>query len=314
LIIGIYSCRDWKKPISAKIDLNGEEEVVKSIANSIVDKLCGTREVYYADYAGAFCDDRRTILVRESLDVIVHEAFHRYIDNIGLSTSQGLPIEEAASLVIDEFATRNEDRVQRHLRSSRAFAKLYNEVMRRKDSKSVRQAILRTAKRHAYDDAMQENPDPRISPWAYLTDDLKYMLLYQLCFDLTRKGIDHAQSRYIESLKAVKETGVLQDGVELLKAHATKRVRDLYDFRVEPFDEDMKKVYDNMANGNPAVPGFPHAKVYGNDRKAYRMMVCVIENYRKFFERKWTRFINEHTSNVSYAEIEGYQDSEIQTG
>ncbi|MBN1544188.1 hypothetical protein JW898_01865 [Candidatus Woesearchaeota archaeon] len=293
--------------------MEGETEVVRSIANSIVDKLHGCREVFFAEYGGAYNGPGNgTVIVRDTLDIMVHEAWHLYVDNAGLSTPSGLPIEEASGLVIDEYATRKDRKVQRHLRSSRAFARLYREISGKRDSEKVRNRILAVAKRHNYNGEYLVSGDKRVSPWAYLTDDLKYMLFYQLCFDITRKDIEHARNVYLDALKAVKETGVLQEGVDVLKAHARKFIRDLYDFRVEPFDEDMKKVFDNRADDSTVLPGFPHAEVHGNDRKASRVMVEVVKNYMNFFERKWTRFINERASNMTYDEIEGCQDSETQ--
>ncbi|MBW2971626.1 hypothetical protein KY359_01190 [Candidatus Woesearchaeota archaeon] len=311
----MYSCRGWKKPVSAKIDLEGEEEVARSIASSIVDRLHKKREVYYAEYGGAYNGgESGTVFVRHTLDVIVHEAWHMYVDNVGLSTTEGLAIEEASSLVIDEYATRAYDRIHPHLRASRAFARLYKEISCRRDSKNARENVMRVAKRHAYNGVALQSGDRRVSPWAYLTDDLKYMLLYQLCFDLTRKGIEHARNVYVEALKKVKETGILQEGIEVLKAHATKRVRDLYDFRVEPFDEDMEKVYDHRTEGNVLIPGFPRVEVCGNDRNAVKEMVGAVRNYEKFFREGWTTFINERTSEIRNGAAEGVEDREGQPG
>ncbi|MBW2967338.1 hypothetical protein KY362_02520 [Candidatus Woesearchaeota archaeon] len=253
MLISIYSCRGWKEPASAKADITGEKRIVSEVVNRIVDLL--PREIYYASYAGSY-NGESMVFVRESLDVIIHEAWHRYVDEKGLSTGAGLAIEEASALVIDEYCTRNPV-YERHIRSSSEFVKLYRKVMARPDSPAMRDEILRAAAQHGY---QRDITDPRISPWAYLTDDLKYMLLYGICLDVTRKGIEFAREVYLEALGAVKEDGI-QEGLDVLRSYASSAVSDEFDFDIYPFEEEMPKLFSTR-----------NVEIYGNDAEAVSIM------------------------------------------
>jgi hypothetical protein len=281
LINVVYACRGWRQPLSTEIDLEGEDAVVASLREMLIEALHKERHVYYADSSGAYSEDSGILIVRDSIDVRAHERWHEELDKVRqVSTIKGLGIEEGSSLVIDENSTDNVANIERHKAASRAFLDLYKRIASEPESQALRSHTIDVIMRHAYCDHIKDNPDPRISPWALLADDMKYMLFYLLCRDVDRVGHDYSRAAFIEALAEVKAKDDLNAGVAVLRDCATREVRGLYDFHFEHFDDDTLLIFPPDRQGdNLFFGGALKVKIYSSDAPAADIALAALKRF-----------------------------------
>jgi hypothetical protein len=283
----VYAAQGWGQLLTTEIDLDGDEQVVDMLTDRLVEALHRHRHVYFFECLGSYSNDAGITILRDTFNVNVHERWHEFVGRHGLdvSTVEGMPIEEPAALLVEQFAAGNTGQADRHKAASRAFISLYRQVMAEPCSDLVRQRIMDVAKVHAYSEHYRQYQDPRLSPWAFLADDLKYMLYYLLCYDVAMKGIEFAKKVFIEALRKVKEHGSLQAGIDLLKAHARPEIAALYDFPAMHFDADVPLAFPTMDGEDIFLDGRLKIRVYSSDDEAtdvaLRTVAEFIESYHK---------------------------------
>ncbi|MBU0461721.1 MAG: hypothetical protein KJ574_03995 [Nanoarchaeota archaeon] len=282
--ICLYSTKGWRELISTQADIDGEHSLVAALTDRITEALYRTREVYYFRCAGSYSKDDGITITKDDPDVKRHELYHEEIEEMGLSTMEGLVLEEGSALVIDEVDSEGEERAAHHNMCSRVFIDKYKRVISEPDSPALRAHIIETARTYAFGALMLEGPDPRFSPWAYIADDAKYMLYYALCRSLCPtcdpEEVERAKPVYIEALRRVKESGSLQPGVDFLKDLAGREMSELYDFPAEHFDLDNPDVLLDISEGHRPLPGRDLSiKLYSSDEEAADIIKAVLEEF-----------------------------------
>jgi len=283
----VYVAQGWKQLLTTEIDIDGDEAIVEMLTDRLVEALHRQRHVFFFECSGSYSNEDGIAIFRDTMNVNVHERWHEYLGKHGLDVSsiEGMPLEEPSALLVEQFATGNTEQADRHKAASRAFISLYKQVISEPYSDLIRQKILDVAQVHAYCDHYRQYQDPRLSTWAFLADDLKYMLYYLLCYDVAMKGIEFAKKVFIEALRRVKEQGSIQAGVDLLKTHARPDISAMYDFPAVPFDEDVPQAFPQQDGGEVFLGGDLKVKVYSSDEEAtdiaLRTVAEFIESYQQ---------------------------------
>ncbi|MBI5881374.1 hypothetical protein HZB90_04550 [archaeon] len=250
----------------------------------LLDSLHRTRHVYRCiDLPASYSEDSGIILTTQCEKDEIHEKWHKDAAERKVSSRQGLGIEECTALLFEALETEDHASVARYLVSSFEFIKLYRRILEHPEcSAGINQDILRVAKSYSYHALMQEDYDPRLSPWAYFADEMNYLLYYLLCHDIAKQGLSDAKGIFMSAMRRVKETKSLDEGIGMLLGFASSEMRKTYDFPAFESYEDYPKVLPATEGKSYDVAGSGlEFKLYSSDGDVVSIVLGVLNSFER---------------------------------
>jgi hypothetical protein len=226
----IYACKTVKDPVKLYIATNASEKytgIAERLCQNVTKGIQKHHRAYLSKYA-SFAD--KEIVFAEDgpdLGIFAHEKWHQYLQKFKIDSSEGDFIEEASASVIEDVQTGE---YHRHLGHSREFFIPTYLLIQKLSPDDMEKVLLNFGKRiPEWDDNVMKGS----CVWLKFIDDAKYMMLYDLCFDVcANHGIKNARVIYRKAMQSAKKRGIMS-GIRYLKRFASKGVAALYDFEFD---------------------------------------------------------------------------------
>lgn len=226
----ILTCQRIKSPVAMYVDTiaHGEYEYLgRELTESIARSLQKEHRAYLATSVG-FSGTKITY-ANEAPDKALkaHEEWHQHLEAQSLTSPAGDFIEEATAEVVEAVIGGYGNRY-----SGLSSSFIQTQLLVQKSSGNELEKIL---------DAFPKNIiwqwDEKVMPsscsWLGYIEDAKYLLLYDLCFDICAlRGLRAAKKIYKTALKKTKREGI-EAGLEHLKEHASEKIAKMYNFRLD---------------------------------------------------------------------------------
>lgn len=181
--------------------------------------------ITYLSDTGAFAG-AETVYADEtpSPAIVAHEAWHNNVTHLGIVSPAGDFIEESTATVIESVIGGYAKRYM-GLSSSFIQTQLLVQNCGEDDLGKVLERFSQDILPQ-WDDAVFSDS----APWLRFIEDAKYLLLYDLCFDIcANRGIRASKSIYRTALKKAKQKG-FDAGLRHLQEYASPSIARLYDF------------------------------------------------------------------------------------
>jgi hypothetical protein len=159
--------------------------------------------------------------------VVAHEAWHNNVTHLGFVSPAGDFIEESTATVIESVIGGY---AKRYMGLSSSF--IQTQLLVQNCGEDDLEKVLERFSQDIlpqWDDAVF----PDSAPWLRFIEDAKYLLLYDLCFDIcANRGIRASKSIYKTALKKAKKKG-FDAGLRHLQEYASPSIARLYDFEFD---------------------------------------------------------------------------------
>lgn len=206
----------------------GEYEYLgRELTESIARSLQKEHRAYLATSVGF--SGTKIIYANEMPDKALkaHEEWHQHLEAQSLISPAGDFIEEATAEVVEAVTGGYGDR---YLGLSKGF--IQNQLLVQKSSGEELEKILSIFPKNIiwpWDEKVMSGS----CPWLGYIEDAKYLLLYDLCFDICAlRGLRAAKKIYKTALKKTKKKGI-EAGLEHLKEHASENIARMYNFELD---------------------------------------------------------------------------------
>ncbi|MFH1065751.1 MAG: hypothetical protein V1734_04575 [Nanoarchaeota archaeon] len=226
----ILACRRVKDPVKMYAYVTARddcERIGRHFCEEAFFRL-NKEHITYLSTTGAF-SGQETVYADEkpSPALIAHEAWHNTVSALSLVSPHGDFIEEATATVIESvkggYAKRyhglSSSFIQTQLLVQNCSGNELEKVLDRFSQNIVPQ----------WDDAVFSGS----APWLRFIEDAKYLLLFDLCFEIcTNRGIKASKEIYKTALKKAKKKG-FDAGLGHLQDYAPPSTARLYDFEFD---------------------------------------------------------------------------------
>lgn len=226
----ILACQCIKSPVAMYVDTiaHGEYEYLgRELTESIARSLQKEHRAYLATAVG-FSGTKITY-ANEAPDKALkaHEEWHQHLEAQSLTSPAGDFIEEATAEVVEAVIGGYGDRY-----SGLSSSFIQTQLLVQKSSGEELEKIL-----GAFPKNIIWQWDEKVMPgscsWLGYIEDAKYLLLYDLCFDICAlRGLRAAKKIYKTALKKTKRKGI-KAGLEHLKEHASEKIVKMYNFQLD---------------------------------------------------------------------------------
>lgn len=226
----ILACRRVKDPVKMYAYITAQDDYEKlgrQFAEEAFFRLKKEHVAYLAN-TGAFSGPE-TVYADDnpSPEVVAHETWHNSLSSLELISPQGDFIEESTATVIECVVGGFG---KRYLGLSSSF--IQTQLLVQNCSEDELEKVLDRFSQNIipeWDDAVF----PDSAPWLRFIEDSKYLLLYDLCFDIcANRGIRASKEIYKTALKKAKQKD-FDEGLRHLQEYASPSVARLYDFKFD---------------------------------------------------------------------------------
>ncbi|MDD4877424.1 MAG: hypothetical protein PHO02_00115 [Candidatus Nanoarchaeia archaeon] len=226
----LLACRRVKDSVKLYVDVSAQDEYDKAgcrFAEEAFFKL-EKEHLAYLGTTGAFAG-AETLYADENPDkaIIAHEQWHNTVSALGLVSPAGDFIEEATATVIETVIGGYG---KRYLGLSSSF--IQTQLLVQNCGEEELEKVLDRFSQNIipqWDEAVFSDS----SPWLRFIEDGKYLLLYDLCFDIcANRGIRASKGIYKTALKKAKRKG-FDAGLRHLQEYASPAIARLYDFEFD---------------------------------------------------------------------------------
>lgn len=226
----ILACRRVKDPVKMYAYITAHDDCERTARQFLEEAFMRLNKSHLASLSstGAFAGPE-TVYADEnpSPAVVAHETWHNTVIALGLVSPAGDFIEEATATVIESVVGGYG---KRYMGVSSSF--IQTQLLVQNCSEGELEKVLDRFSQNIipqWDDAVF----PDSAPWLRFIEDAKYLLLYDLCFDIcANRGIRASKAIYKTALKKAKKKG-FDAGLRHLQEYASPLVARLYDFEFE---------------------------------------------------------------------------------
>jgi hypothetical protein len=259
----ILVCRRVKEPVKMYIDISAHEEHERQgrhLAEDIFHRMQKEGHLAYLGSSAAFGGENIVYADKNPDPAIkAHEEWHNSIASMGLASPAGDFIEEASATVIEAVIGGYG---KRYMGVSSSF--IQTQLLVQNCTGEDLEKILDRFSQNIlpqWDDAVFTGSNP----WLRFIEDSKYLLLFDLCFDIcANRGVRASKGIYKTALKQAKKKG-FDTGLKYLQEYASPLVARLYDFEFEIdnyFPDYQKMMNDSFCEGKIKIEIFGDYKTW----------------------------------------------------
>lgn len=226
----ILACRRVKDPVKMYAYMTAQDNcgiLGRQFFEEAFSRLNKEHVTYLSD-SGAFAGVE-TVYADENPDpaVVAHETWHNNVSALSLVSPQGDFIEEATATVIESVKGGYAKRYY-GLSSSFIQTQLLVQNCGEDDLEKVLERFSQNIVPQ-WDDAVF----PGSAPWLRFIEDAKYLLLFDLCYEIhAKRGERASKSIYKTALKKAKNKG-FDAGLRHLQEYAPPPIARMYDFEFD---------------------------------------------------------------------------------